>query len=54
MEMIINSQDMNYVVSKTKLDNLKKALLDCKVEYMITRHEGVVVHINAWVGEEIC
>ena len=28
MEIIMNSQDMNYVVSKTKLDNLKKAFND--------------------------
>tara|TARA_B110000977_G_scaffold51311_1_gene69685 strand:- start:17154 stop:17318 length:165 start_codon:yes stop_codon:yes gene_type:complete len=54
MEINMVSKVIDYSISQVKLDNLKKALTDSKVEYMITRQEGAVMHINAWVGEETC
>jgi outer membrane protein W len=43
---------IDYKVDNTKLQDLRNALTNAGIEYMITRRDGVVVHINAWVGKE--
>tara|TARA_B110000259_G_scaffold131691_1_gene148541 strand:- start:2653 stop:2787 length:135 start_codon:yes stop_codon:yes gene_type:complete len=39
------------VANKEKLERLKLALKNCGLEYVITRTEGNVAHINIWIGE---
>lgn len=45
---------LEYKIDNNKLKNLKDALVNAGIEYMITRQDGVVIHFNAWVGEDNC
>jgi hypothetical protein len=39
------------VVDVEKIESLKKALREAGLEFVVTRTDGRVAHVNVWVGE---
>lgn len=40
------------LVPEQKLEVLKEALIKAGLDFMITRHDSAVAHINVWIGPD--